>query len=140
MVHGIREALIASGNFPDLLTAEQVSALPGVSAATLNRWAAIRERTGQQVGPPCYLLSERCAAGIAPRGPQNGSKGYSADGRKQPARYPQAPERIRPAPLPGALSRVRDASSSSGWAETSVTFATLREAKAFKADRDNETA
>ncbi|MBE5461006.1 DNA-binding protein [Mycobacteroides abscessus] len=59
VVHGIREALIASGNFPDLLTAEQVSALPGVSAAALNRWAAIRERTGQQVGPPCYSLSER---------------------------------------------------------------------------------
>ncbi len=35
---------------------------------------------------------------------------------------------------------VRDASSSSGWAETSATFATLREAKAFKADRDNEAA
>lgn len=35
---------------------------------------------------------------------------------------------------------VRDASSSSGWAETSTTFATLREAKAFKADRDNEAA
>lgn len=33
---------------------------------------------------------------------------------------------------------VRDAASSSGWAETSGTFATLREAKAFKADRDNE--
>jgi hypothetical protein len=30
-----------------------------VSAATLNRWAAIREQTGQQIGPPCYLLSER---------------------------------------------------------------------------------
>lgn len=59
VIHGIREALIASGNFPELLTAEQVSALLGVSAATLNRWAAIRETTGQQVGPPCYSLSER---------------------------------------------------------------------------------
>jgi hypothetical protein len=30
-----------------------------VSAATLNRWAAVREQTGQQIGPPCYSLSER---------------------------------------------------------------------------------
>ncbi|MBE5461907.1 helix-turn-helix transcriptional regulator [Mycobacteroides abscessus] len=59
VIHGVRESLIASGNFPELLTAEQVSALLGVSAATLNRWAAIRESTGQQVGPPCYSLSER---------------------------------------------------------------------------------
>lgn len=59
VIHGVREALIASGNFPELLTADQVSALLGVSAATLNRWAAIRETTGQQVGPPCYSLSER---------------------------------------------------------------------------------
>lgn len=59
VIHGVREALIAPGNFPELLTAEQVSALLGVSAATLNRWAAIRESTGQPVGPPCYTLSER---------------------------------------------------------------------------------
>ncbi|BAX96074.1 hypothetical protein MSTE_00739 [Mycobacteroides stephanolepidis] len=59
VIHDIREALITSGNFPELLTADQVSALLGVSAATLNRWAAIRESTGQQVGPPCYSLSER---------------------------------------------------------------------------------
>lgn len=59
VIHGVREALITSGNFPELLTAEQVSALLGVSAATLNRWASIRESTGQQVGPPCYSLSER---------------------------------------------------------------------------------
>lgn len=50
VIHGLRDALIASGNFPELLTAEQVSALLGVSAATLNRWAAIRETTGQQIG------------------------------------------------------------------------------------------
>ncbi|SHP70718.1 helix-turn-helix transcriptional regulator [Mycobacteroides abscessus] len=59
VIHGVREALVASGTFPELLTAEQVSALLGVSAATLNRWAAIRESTGQPVGPPCYSLSER---------------------------------------------------------------------------------
>ena len=51
VTHGIREALVAAGNFPELLTADQVSALLGVSAATLNRWAAIRETTGEQIGP-----------------------------------------------------------------------------------------
>src|SRR5271166_10857 len=35
---------------------------------------------------------------------------------------------------------VRDPTSASGWVETSATFATLREAKAFKAERDNEAA
>jgi integrase len=35
---------------------------------------------------------------------------------------------------------VRDAASASGWVETSATFATLREAKAFKAERDSEAA
>lgn len=35
---------------------------------------------------------------------------------------------------------VRDPVSASGWVETSATFATLREAKAFKAERDNEAA
>jgi predicted DNA-binding transcriptional regulator AlpA len=59
VTQGIREALVAAGNFPELLTAEQVSALLGVSAATLNRWAALRETTGEQIGPPCYTLSER---------------------------------------------------------------------------------
>jgi predicted DNA-binding transcriptional regulator AlpA len=57
--HGIRDALVTAGGFPELLTAEQVSALLGVSAATLNRWAAMRETTGEQIGPPCYTLSDR---------------------------------------------------------------------------------
>ena len=35
---------------------------------------------------------------------------------------------------------VRDPDTPSGWVETSATFATLREAKAFKADRDSEAA
>ncbi len=35
---------------------------------------------------------------------------------------------------------VRDITSQSGWIETSSTFATLREAKAFKAERDGEVA
>lgn len=59
ITHGLREALITAGDFPELLTAEQVSALLGISAATLNRWAAIRETTGAPAGPPCYTLSER---------------------------------------------------------------------------------
>ena len=59
VTHGIREALVTAGNFPELLTADQVSSLLGVSAATLNRWAALRETPGEQIGPPCYTLSER---------------------------------------------------------------------------------
>ncbi len=55
----IRDTLVTAGTFPELLTAEQVSTLLGVSAATLNRWAAIRETTGHPAGPPCYTLSER---------------------------------------------------------------------------------
>jgi hypothetical protein len=35
---------------------------------------------------------------------------------------------------------VRDPASASGWIETSAIFPTLREAKAFKAERDNEAA
>jgi hypothetical protein len=58
-VHGVQETLTASEQFPQLLTAEQVSILLGVSAATLNRWAAIREQPGRQIGPPCYSQSER---------------------------------------------------------------------------------
>lgn len=56
--HGLRD-LLATGTFPQLLTAEQVSELLSISAATLNRWASLREATGEQVGPPCYTLSER---------------------------------------------------------------------------------
>lgn len=59
ITNGIRETLVAAGNFPELLTADEVSVLLGVSAATLNRWAALRETTGKQIGPPCYTLSER---------------------------------------------------------------------------------
>lgn len=35
---------------------------------------------------------------------------------------------------------VRDPQAPSGWVETSATFPTLREAKAFKSERDNEAA
>jgi predicted DNA-binding transcriptional regulator AlpA len=59
VTHGVRETLLTAGTFPELLTADQVSALLGVSAATLNRWASLRETTGEQIGPPCYTLSER---------------------------------------------------------------------------------
>jgi predicted DNA-binding transcriptional regulator AlpA len=59
VIRGAQEGLVASGEFPELLTAEQVSTVLGVSVATLNRWAALREQTGQEIGPPCYSLSER---------------------------------------------------------------------------------
>lgn len=59
VAQGIREALVTAGGFPELLTADEVSVLLGISAATLNRWAALRETTGEQIGPPCYTLSER---------------------------------------------------------------------------------
>lgn len=59
VTHGLRDNLVTAGNFPELLTAEQVSLLLGVSTATLNRWAAIRETSGQPIGPPSYSLSER---------------------------------------------------------------------------------
>lgn len=35
---------------------------------------------------------------------------------------------------------IRDPDVASGWVETSATFTTLREAKAFKSERDNEAA
>ena len=44
--------------FPELLTAEQVAELLGVSAATVSRWGALRDR-GKDMGPPCYALSDR---------------------------------------------------------------------------------
>jgi hypothetical protein len=50
VIHGLRETLVSTGSCPELLTADQVSALLGVSAATLNRWAALRETTGEQIG------------------------------------------------------------------------------------------
>lgn len=34
VTHGLRETLVAAGNFPELLTAEQVSALLGVSVTS----------------------------------------------------------------------------------------------------------
>ena len=44
--------------FPELLTAEQVAELLGVSAATVSRWGALREH-GEETGPPCYAISDR---------------------------------------------------------------------------------
>ncbi|MCV7377647.1 DNA-binding protein [Mycobacterium alsense] len=48
----------AIATFPELLTAEQVAELLGVSAATVSRWGALRDH-GDDVGPPCYTLSDR---------------------------------------------------------------------------------
>ena len=44
--------------FPRLLDAQSAADLLGVSAATLNRWAALRDQ-GADDGPPCYALCER---------------------------------------------------------------------------------
>lgn len=51
-------AASVAATFPKLLTAEQVADLFGVSAATVSRWGAMREH-GEDVGPPCYTLSDR---------------------------------------------------------------------------------
>jgi hypothetical protein len=45
--------------FPEFLTADELAAVLGVSAATLNRWASMREETGEEVGPPFHSLSNR---------------------------------------------------------------------------------
>ncbi|AFJ33654.1 MULTISPECIES: helix-turn-helix transcriptional regulator [Mycobacteriaceae] len=55
---GIKTSATATATFPELLTAEQVAELLGVSAATVSRWGALREH-GADVGPPCYTLSDR---------------------------------------------------------------------------------
>jgi predicted DNA-binding transcriptional regulator AlpA len=51
-------AAIVTATFPELLTAEQVADLLGVSTATVSRWGALRDH-GEDVGPPCYTLSDR---------------------------------------------------------------------------------
>lgn len=78
-IRGVRETFVASGQFPELLTAEQVSALE-VSVARLNRWAAVREQTGRQIGPPATHCRSGGAAGIQSRS-ANGSSRFDADGR-----------------------------------------------------------
>jgi predicted DNA-binding transcriptional regulator AlpA len=55
---GTNTAAVVTATFPELLTAEQVAELLGVSAATVSRWGALREH-GKDVGPPCYTLSDR---------------------------------------------------------------------------------
>jgi predicted DNA-binding transcriptional regulator AlpA len=57
-IPGINTAATVTATFPTLLTAEQVADLFGVSAATVSRWGALREH-GEDVGPPCYTLSDR---------------------------------------------------------------------------------
>ncbi len=46
--HGIRDALVTAGGFPELLTAEQVSALLGVSAGHYRRACLSQDRTSAQ--------------------------------------------------------------------------------------------
>lgn len=46
------------GEFPQLLSAEQAAPLLGVSASTLNRWAARRE-AGEESGPPFHAIGQK---------------------------------------------------------------------------------
>lgn len=46
------------GEFPQLLSAEQAAPLLGVSASTLNRWAARRE-AGEDAGPPFHAIGHK---------------------------------------------------------------------------------
>jgi predicted DNA-binding transcriptional regulator AlpA len=57
-IPGTNTAAIVTATFPELLTAEQVADLLGVSTATVSRWGALRDH-GEDVGPPCYTLSDR---------------------------------------------------------------------------------
>ena len=45
-------------DFPQLLSAEQAAPLLGVSASTLNRWAARRE-AGEDTGPPFHAVGHK---------------------------------------------------------------------------------
>ena len=56
----------------------------------MNRWAAIREQTGQEVGPPCYSLVRSRAAMGCRRSPQVATSRCVADGRVNAPRHSQA--------------------------------------------------
>lgn len=87
VIHGLRETLVSTGGFPELLTADQVSALLGVSAATLNRWAALRETTASRSGRPATRCRSGYGAGMRPKsGP--GSSRCVGNGRQHSARHP----------------------------------------------------
>ncbi len=45
-------------DFPQLLCADQAGPLLGVSASTLNRWAA-RRAAGEEVGPPFHAVGDK---------------------------------------------------------------------------------
>ena len=93
-IHQVRDGLITSGQFPELLNAEQVSGLLGVSAATLNRWAATREQTGQGRPTLLRLVRSRAAMGCR-RSAQMASTGAPLDGRIGAARHSEAPQHFR---------------------------------------------
>lgn len=78
---------LAAEGFPDLLTADQVADLPGVSAATINRWGALRDH-GEDIGPPCYSLSRSRTALGRRRSAQMDSPGSPINGGFSSARYP----------------------------------------------------
>lgn len=57
-VRQLGNAVSSEEGFPEFLMAPEVAELLRVSAATVNRWAALRDQ-GEDVGPPCYSLSGR---------------------------------------------------------------------------------
>lgn len=68
VTHGLREALVTAGKLPELLTAEQVSALLGVSAATLQPLGG-DPRNDRRADRPTLLHAVKSgfAAGTAPK-------------------------------------------------------------------------
>src|SRR3954469_2409953 len=124
-----------SPGFPQLLDAQSAADLLGVSAATLDRWAALRDQ-GADVGPPCYACLSACADGT-PTSCANGSAGYAGRWRAAFRAVSESGSRLTGPPGASPLSRTwRDNWGS--WVETSSTFSSLREARAFKAERDAE--
>jgi hypothetical protein len=87
VIHGLRKALVTTGNVPELLTADQVSALPGVSAATLNRWPGLRETTANKSARPATPSPSGSVAGMRPKSGPGSSRCVGND-RQHSARQP----------------------------------------------------
>jgi hypothetical protein len=56
--HPLLEISSLPTDFPQLLSADQAAPLLGVSASTLNRWAARRE-AGEDTGPPFHVVGNK---------------------------------------------------------------------------------
>lgn len=89
--------------------------------------------------------ASRTVAGAVPesRRPRRTGRGRSARRSPRGGNTPRGiRKRLNAAGQPRYQVRylIRDPDAPSGWVETSATFPTLREAKAFKSERDNEAA